>query len=72
MKSIESIALGYCPHCATHGAPNKCGIYIISESRTCRLDPHYGEWLRVNFGLPGPRMADGLGIFDGVQPRGKK
>lgn len=71
MKSLEALEWGYCPRCATFGAPNRCGIWEIGPGVECRIDPHYGEWLRVNFGLKGPRLAEDLGIFEGLKPRGK-
>ena len=73
MTKSEALALGYCPHCASYSEPSggALGRWWCGVDDECHLSPQYGEWLRVAFGLKGPKLAEDLGVFEGLKPRNK-
>lgn len=73
MTRAEALARGYCGRCASYSAATAeaaarqwCGIGAKED--VCGISPEYGEWLRQAFSLPGPRLAQDLGVFAGVRP----
>jgi hypothetical protein len=78
MTRAEALSLGYCPHCASYAGPvgdadgrQWCRL-SNPAGEDCPLYPQYAEWLRVTFGLSGPRQAEDMGKFEGLKPRGSK
>lgn len=76
MTRSKALSDGFCTRCASYSGPvgDVAGRHWCAFDRqddACTLDPAYGEWLRLNFGLPGPRMADDLGAFAGLKPAGR-